>query len=183
MIRGRVTYLRPVDRSDLPLLWEWANDEATMPYLKPRWPMSLAEAREGLDRLLGSETERSFIVHITRTGQAIGRADLRRIDPRNRSAELGFSLYDAAQRGKGYGADALRVLLSSAFDRLHLHRVELNVNEDNQRAQRLYRRLGFVVEGLVRDDDFAGGRYRHSYLMGLLEDEFRRNDGREGERG
>ncbi len=174
MIRGRITYLRPVSRADLPLLWRWANDETMLPYLRPRWPVSLGEASEDLERLLGSETERTFIVHVARTGMAIGRADLRRIDRRNASAELGFSLYEASQWGKGYGGDALRAVLRAAFDRFHLHRVELNVNVDNLRAQNLYRQVGFVAEGVVREEDFTGGKYRDSYLMGLLDRDFRR---------
>ena len=75
-------------------------------------------------------------------------------------------------RGKGYGAEAIRLLLGYAFDRINLNKVELEVYEYNERAYRLYLRLGFVEEGRRRARVYRNGRYYESIQMGILRDEF-----------
>jgi RimJ/RimL family protein N-acetyltransferase len=74
--------------------------------------------------------------------------------------------------GKGYGTDALRVLLRYAFDELNLHRVSLSVLEGNERAMRSYQKCGFRYEGRQRQVWAYDGRRWDEIYMGLLRDEW-----------
>src|SRR5262249_25879206 len=69
--------------------------------------------------------------------------------------------------------DAIRTLLRFAFDELNLHRVVLDVDERNERAIAAYKKCGFVEEGRLRDDRYAGGRYWATVVMGVMAEEFR----------
>jgi RimJ/RimL family protein N-acetyltransferase len=72
---------------------------------------------------------------------------------------------------KGYGTFAVTHLLNYAFRDLNLNRVYLYVFENNERAIRLYRKVGFVREGLMRQSEYINGTYISLIVMGLLRDE------------
>ncbi|HQE20210.1 MAG TPA: GNAT family protein, partial [Aggregatilineales bacterium] len=74
---------------------------------------------------------------------------------------------------RGYGSDAVCVLLRFGFDELNLHRIELGVFDSNQRGIRAYEKAGFVEEGRRREVLWREGRYHDMILMSILEDEWR----------
>ncbi|HEY3316021.1 MAG TPA: GNAT family protein [Bacillota bacterium] len=172
MIRGRLTYLRPVERKDRDLILKWINDEEVMPYITAHLPYSEAFEEAWIERVSRSEADRVFVIN-TAEGTPIGTIGLHGINHHDLSAELGVSIFEKSHWGRGYGPDAIVSLLRFVFDEMNFHRVQLFVHEDNQRAKRAYEKCGFVQEGLLRAKHFRGGRYTNSYLMGLLASEFR----------
>ncbi len=80
---------------------------------------------------------------------------------------------EAGDRGRGLGTDALRAILSFAFGSLRLERVWLDVYDFNPGARRVYERVGFVHEGVLRHAVFRGGRFVDVHRMAILADEWR----------
>ena len=78
-----------------------------------------------------------------------------------------------AEKGRGFGHDAMRLVKKAAFGRFNIHRLWFDVFEDNARGIHLYRSEGFVSEGLHRDCLFANGRYRSQYIMSMLSHEYK----------
>lgn len=74
--------------------------------------------------------------------------------------------------GKGYGTDAMRVLLAYAFTELNLFRVTLGVHAYNPRAIRSYEKAGFKIEGVMRGETFREGRRTDGLYMGILREEW-----------
>ncbi len=89
---------------------------------------------------------------------------------------VGIAIGNRADWGKGFGTDAMRVLLRFAFTELNLHRVSLSVFEYNPRAARVYEKLGFEVEGRQRQRLHRDGRWWDSIFMGLLREEWERRN-------
>ncbi|KAL4805659.1 putative GNAT family acetyltransferase [Aspergillus unguis] len=89
----------------------------------------------------------------------------------NRTHELGITIARPYQ-DKGYGTEAISWMLDWAFSTAGLHRVELTVYEWNERAQRVYQRLGFVSEGRRRECLWKGGRWWDCIHMGILAHEW-----------
>lgn len=89
----------------------------------------------------------------------------------NRHVYIGCDLH-ADFRGKGYALVAYRLFLRFLFEECGMNKVSLEVLEHNQRARRLYRRLGFVLEGTKRQDVWRGDRYLDSLLFSMLKSEF-----------
>ncbi|SNS58187.1 MULTISPECIES: GNAT family N-acetyltransferase [unclassified Azospirillum] len=101
-------------------------------------------------------------------GVLVGSADLLRQTGRRRHcAILGMGVHDDHQ-GKGIGAALLDALLEAADRWLDIGRVELTVFADNEPALRLYRRFGFVEEGLYRAHAFRDGAYVDAIAMARL---------------
>ncbi|PSK58590.1 hypothetical protein B9Z65_6605 [Elsinoe australis] len=90
----------------------------------------------------------------------------------HRFTGLGIKLLPE-HRGKGYGSEAITWILGWAFDRLGLHRVQLDAFEWNEGARKLYERLGFTLEGRSRELLFHEGKFWDEYHFSMLESEYR----------
>jgi RimJ/RimL family protein N-acetyltransferase len=101
---------------------------------------------------------------IEHEGRFIGTARLHRLDPAARSAWYAIGLYDPSAWGCGLGTEATILVLSFAFQQLHLRDVFLRVLEYNHRAIAAYRKAGFLAERLERDS-LAVGDERYSDVV------------------
>jgi RimJ/RimL family protein N-acetyltransferase len=105
-------------------------------------------------------------------GAFIGWCGLTRWNPDYRSASLGYCLSDAAW-GHGYATEAARALLRWAFDTLDLNRVQAETDTRNLASARVLEKVGFVREGMLREDCIVNGEVSDSWVFGLLRREWR----------
>jgi RimJ/RimL family protein N-acetyltransferase len=117
--------------------------------------------------------DEAFFVIADATDTAVGHVALYRLDPVNRSAEFGI-LVGAKAWGRGIGTSATRFMIEHGFDKLGLRRIYLDVLDTNARARSIYEKLGFVVEGRLRQDQFKNAAFVDVLVMGLFPDEYRR---------
>lgn len=101
------------------------------------------------------------------TGATIGDTALLEIDLANESAGFRIAL-TGGSLGRGYGAEATRLVLDHAFGAVGVHRVHLEVFTFNERAIRCYRRCGFVPEGRQREALVWDGARHDVLVMGVL---------------
>lgn len=122
---------------------------------------------------LKESCEERFIVE-TAEGKLIGSSLLLEMDRQNRNAKAAIAIWDPADWGKGYGTAALLLLLKHAFEELKLHRISLHngVFEFNERAIALYKKCGFRIEGIRRQEYFHQGRWWDVVEMAILEDDY-----------
>jgi RimJ/RimL family protein N-acetyltransferase len=118
------------------------------------------------------EDRASFVIADPASDAARGEIVLMDIDELNRCADLRISLFYEDDFGRGYGTEALRLVLDYAFNTLKLHRVGLDVFDYNARAIHVYEKLGFRREGVLRDALYYDGAFHDSVLMSILEDEW-----------
>ena len=105
-------------------------------------------------------------------GEVAGVCSLHGINLAHGYARLGYWLADH-HVGKGTMGLALRLLLAYAFDELGLHRLELGCAPENVRSCKVAERLGFRLEGELRDAQFLNGRFWNMRCYGLLADEWK----------
>jgi RimJ/RimL family protein N-acetyltransferase len=102
----------------------------------------------------------------------IGHCALFHLDAVAQTAEMGITIGDKGYWGKGYGRDAIALLLGYGFRLLNLQRIWLKVHAGNERAIRAYRACGFVQEGRFRRHVWSNGSYDDVLLMGVLREEW-----------
>jgi len=172
---GKQIYLRPLERSDAPVIVPWFNDievtRTTLQYL----PLNLRFEEQFIEKLYQSDQQIVLGIAITEDDRLIGVTGFHQIDQRTRQASFGITLGVKAEWGKGYGTEATGLLVRYAFETLNLNRVWLHVFEDNARGLRSYEKVGFKREGLLRQDNFREGRYGNTVVMGLLREEWAGN--------
>lgn len=101
-------------------------------------------------------------------GHLIGEIKLHSVNARDRRASMAIAIYDPQQLGKGFGSEAIRLLLHHAFTELDLHRISMRVLAFNERAIRAYQKCGFKVEGRERETAFVDGMWHDDLMMGIL---------------
>ena len=105
----------------------------------------------------------------------LGNCDLRNIDYIHRKAEVGIVIGEESNRSKGYGTDALKLLLDYGFNYLNLNNIMLNVRSFNKRVIACYKKVGFKECGRRRKCFFLNGKYYDNIQMDILADEFKTN--------
>ena len=92
-------------------------------------------------------------------------------DKAHRRAELGIAIGEKGDWGRGYGTDAIRVILRFAFEVLKLRRIELITDADNERGIRAYEKCGFVCEGVLRAKRLRYGKPLDMLIMAVLSED------------
>jgi RimJ/RimL family protein N-acetyltransferase len=101
----------------------------------------------------------------------LGHVHIGNIQTAMRSADIGLAIGLPADRGQGYGPEALRLAVQFCWRELNLQRVALTVLASNPWAQHVYEKAGFQVEGRLRRATYVDGRYHDVIVMGLLRPE------------
>jgi RimJ/RimL family protein N-acetyltransferase len=169
---GPTIYLRPLETDDARLLAGWLNDPEVNRTLRSYRPVTVTAEEDFLRRVADSPTDLVLGIMVRSSEQLIGVCGLNEVDLRNRHAALGLLVGDKASWGQGHGTEATRLLLRHAFETWNLNRVWLHVYEFNERALRIYQKVGFRIEGRLRQETFRAGRYWDTLVMGLLREEW-----------
>jgi RimJ/RimL family protein N-acetyltransferase len=174
MLRGERAVLRPIQRADLPRLWELLEDLEVKIRSEtgPVAPVSLARYQARFHQEAAEPPTDQTWFAVEADGELIGQGGLYRIDHFNRRCELGIAL-GRVFWGKGLGQDAVRTLVDYAFTHLNLHRVALQVLADDARAVGAYRKVGFVEEGRLRQQAWVGGRFEDELLMAVVREDWK----------
>lgn len=164
-------YLRALELSDADHIHKWHNDRDLYELLGGPFHFVSKHAVEAwLDRktaYTAPADEVSLAICITASDKHIGNIYLRQISMIAQHAEMQILIGDTKERGKGYGASALRQLLSYAFYDIGLNRVYLYVLAGNDAAIRSYEKAGFSIEGTLRQHIMKHGCLKDVHLMGL----------------
>lgn len=172
-LEGKSIYLSPHDLADIDVYLKWFNDPEVKQTLLVRHAVT-RQAEEEFLRKAGKPPHFNFFaIHLQSNNQLIGTCDLKVVDWPSRVGSLGIAIGEKSKWSKGYGTEAVALLLKYGFTALNLHRVQLEVFADNSRGIRCYEKCGFTHEGRRREADFFEGKYRDVLMMGMLEEEWR----------
>ncbi|WP_256757579.1 GNAT family N-acetyltransferase [Cohnella sp. WQ 127256] len=175
-LQGTHIMLREYRQDDLPWIREWVNDPEIVQHLSDifLYPHALEATEAYLDAMLeGNSDSRGFVIADLSTEAYIGQVNLDSIDWKNRVARVGIVIGSSEQMGRGYGTEAMKLLISFAFLEMNLNRIELEVYDFNERAIRSYLACGFVQEGRLRERQYKKGRYWDVIQMGILKSDWK----------
>lgn len=172
-IVGQKVYLRPLEVDDIDNFVTWLNDEEVNKYLIRTMPLNRVREKEFLEGLYKDNHEIILGIALKANDELIGVIGLHKISLPFRNAEMGIIIGDKSRWSKGYGSEAVRLMLKYGFDQLNLHRVYLTVLDFNLRAIRVYEKSGFKMEGTFREHVYRHGKYCDVLIMGILRDEWR----------
>lgn len=119
------------------------------------------------------DDDRYFFLMIAPDGKIIGESVINEVDWELRRANFRICIYQKTERRKGIGTWATEVTRDFAFEKLHLHRLELDVYSFNPSAEKVYLKAGFKIEGVLRDAVRDGKEYADDILMSMLEEEWK----------
>jgi len=165
-IQGERLYLSPMNKDDVEIFTKWLNDKETTKYL-PHYHqvITLAAEQEWLDKPVSNGQHYAMV---TNDDVLIGSIGLMEINHMNRTATLGLFIGDKEQRGKGYGTEAIRLLIEYGFNTLNLQNIMLTVQTDNEQGIACYKKVGFKEFGRRSKCNFRDGKYIDLIYMEIL---------------
>ena len=174
-ISGAKIYLRPLQRTDLNERYlRWLNDSEVTKYLETGiFPTTADDLEKFYNQVTGSSSEVMFAIADRKSHQHIGNVKLGPINWVHRRTMFGILIGERTHWGQGIGEEVTRLMVEYAFYRLNLHRVGLVVFEEHEPAVRCYKKVGFAVEGCLREQMFQEGKYKNHLWMGLLRSEYK----------
>lgn len=170
---GEKVYLSPISVNDAEKFVTWMNDFNVTDYITRSDKVLTLEYE---NQWLNEETKKSgYLMSIVcvDNDEVIGNISLNEINFVHRYAVLGIMIGENKNRSKGYGAEAIGLLLDFAFNYLNLNSVSLTLLDCNERAKRCYENVGFKECGRIRQSRFINGKYYDSIIMDLLASEFK----------
>jgi diamine N-acetyltransferase len=171
VIEGERVLLRRMGRQDVEDVVRMRGEPEVQAQLFSEQPPTLEEHRRWLAGMEARGDRHEFMIVDRTSGRSVGTIGLSHIDRTHRRAEYGILLGEPGARGKGLAAEASRLLLDYAFRTLGLVRVYLHVFPDNEAAVRLYERVGFAREGLLRRHVSKRGRFHDVVVMAAVRDD------------
>ena len=145
---------------DLPTLVKWRNDDEVSKYLRPGY-RTLQEVQAWYRGYFASDGNRLFAIRADDV--LVGYCTIEAIERANNKCEVGIVIGEKEYRRRGIGTAVVRELLRRAFAELSMHRVEAIIQGDNVASIRCFSRLGFHLDGRLRD-----AKCRHGHYVDLL---------------
>ena len=167
MLIGEKVCLGPMLQPDGAMIFNWLNTVSLMHLNGNYVPVSQRSFDEWFGGI-GKDFSR-VVFSIRKQGNLafLGYIQLTETHPVFRSAVVGLTIGDPANRGKGYGQEALMLCIGFCWNELNLQRLSLMIVGENELALRAYKKAGFE-EGVLKRAIFTNGVYRDATIIGLL---------------
>jgi RimJ/RimL family protein N-acetyltransferase len=179
LFEGKLICLAPIDHEKDPEVESrWTHDLTLSRALsrRPAMPLSVAQMKKKYEAIEKEVTESKNLFHFTirskEDGRLLGFVRIEGIEWTHGVASMKIAIGDPAERGKGYGSEALQVILRFAFSELNLYRLSAVVTEDNPAALKFFLSFNFLEEVRRRKALLRDGQTWDSIHLGLLRDEW-----------
>lgn len=179
LFEGQDVRFGPIDYDRDPEIeskWTHSAEFMRLYEIEPAWPLSVAIVKKRYEKLEKKmEEDRNFYHFMIRAkadDRLIGKAEIRHIEWTNSNGQIRIGIGSAEDRCKGYGSQALKMLIRFGFAELNLFRLSAYVPEYNEGAIALLKKYGFVEEVRRRQALEREGRRWDLLVFGLLKDEW-----------
>ncbi len=169
-LKGEIIYLRALEPKDLDFLYELENDEniweiseTVTPYSKLVLKNYLKNSQQDI-----YQVKQLRLAICNKQHTIVGLIDLFDFNPTHKRAGVGIIIKEESSRGKGYGTEALKLLINYAFTHLQLHQIYANIMAHNTPSIKLFTKLGFKEVGVKKEWRFVNGTYKDEILYQLI---------------
>lgn len=174
MYSGKLVKLRAYKEEDIEKAVEFINDEEVKKFLDSNIPFPMTKWQEEewvRSRKANADFTYDFAIEDLETGKYIGGCSINECDVKNRTCTIGIMIGDKEYWSKGYGSDALKVLIKFIFEEVNMNKIKLKVFSFNTRAIACYKKVGFKEEGILKKELYRNGKYHDEILMAIFKSE------------
>ncbi len=173
-IVGQKVSLREMEKADVAYKVKWFNDPDVNKTLLMEEKLDLEKSLDWFERSRSDASRHDFVIESAQ-GRPIGIIALVHISDVHKTAECFCAIGDKACWGKGIGTEAHLLLIDWGFRNLGLHKIWADIRAENAAIIKVTEKLGFKVEGTLREERYIGGKRVDVVRIGLLRDEFYRS--------
>ncbi|MBT8394680.1 MAG: GNAT family N-acetyltransferase [Flavobacteriaceae bacterium] len=165
-LKGKKIYLRALEPDDLEFVHEIENNESFWEISNTETPYSRYLIKQYIEESHKDiyQVKQLRLVISNYNDEPIGLIDIFDFDFKNKRAGIGILIENSEDRNRGYGGEALQLLMDYCFSHLNLHQLYCNITEGNDASMNLFSKLGFKEVGLKKDWNLVDGNYKNEYL-------------------
>jgi hypothetical protein len=176
MLKGKITGLAAIEREDLKQLLDWRNNSEFRKYFREYRELNMTMQEQWFNEsVIKDHSTIMFSIRRLSDNQLLGCCGLVYIDWVHRHAEV--SLYVGYKNtyidNEGLAEDACTNLLHYAFKELCLNKIWTEIYAFDYKKTELYKKMGFIQDGILRQDCFYNGRWWDSVILSILASEFK----------
>ncbi len=166
-LKGKHIYLRALEPEDLNFVHKVENDTSLWHLSDTQAPYSRFLIKQYLQNAKQDifEAKQLRLAICKNDDHTIGFIDVFDFNIMNKRAGIGILIQNETDRFKGYGKEALQLLINYCFKTLHLHQVYANISENNEASLKLFESNGFEKIGLKKDWSYNGQSFSNEYLL------------------
>ena len=168
IVGGRV-YLSPISTEDAMQYVEWLSDFETAKYVGQYTRIHTMANEFAWINGTGNSNEYNFAIIEKESDKLLGNIGLVNIKNINRTAEMGVFIGDKEYLSKGYGSEAIMLILDYGFNFLNLNNIMLKAFSFNERAIKAYEKCGFKIFGIWKEAVYFNGEYVDDVYMNILD--------------
>jgi RimJ/RimL family protein N-acetyltransferase len=179
LFEGKLIHLGPINHEKDPEVESrWTHDLSLLRTLwrRPAMPLSTTQVKKKYEAIEKEVEESKQLFHFTIRNKdddrLLGFVRVEGIEWTHGTGSLKLAIGDQAERGKGYGSEAMQLILYFAFTELNLYRLSAIVGEDNPGGLKFFQKFGFIEEVRRRKALMRDGETWDSIHLGLLRDEW-----------
>ena len=169
---GEKVYLKLLEEKDLEKRAEWINDPVLEDTLNYDLPTSLSKTQAWFNKIVLDSSRREFSIFTKEDDRYIGFCGLINIEVPVMKAELHCVIGEKDYQHGGYGTEAYRLLQDYGFEELGLNRIYGYQLENNNAAHRVVEKLGWVREGLLRNEVFSHGKVKNCFVVSIIREDW-----------
>lgn len=169
-IKGDRLYLSPMNVNDAETYTRWLNDKYVVENIGGY--AKVLTVQEEKEWLIKNSNDYNFAIVLNDKDRLIGNISLMDVDLINQTAELGIFIGEQDDRNKGYGKEAIKLILDYGFNTLNLNNIMLKVYSFNEKAIKTYKKVGFKTFGVRRECRYRDGLVYDTVYMDILKKEF-----------
>ncbi|RPE00904.1 N-acetyltransferase [Aureibaculum marinum] len=169
-LTGNNVYLRALEPEDLEFLYAVENDLSFWEVSSTETPYSKHVLRLYLENAhldIYEAKQLRLVIAESKSQKPIGLIDLFDYNPKHKRAGVGILLIEGEQQ-KGYGSEALKLLIEYSFRHLNIHQLFANITMDNEKSLNLFKKHNFIEVGVKKDWIFIEGKYKDEGLFQLI---------------
>lgn len=160
---------------DLDTFCKWFNNPELRKFLLQPYPTTKLQEKELLEKIIKDKDSVVLSIIVKKNKKLIGTVGLHKINKIYRSAIFGIVIGDFENLSRGYGTEAMEIIIEYGFNVLNLHRIDLMAHDFNRRAIDAYKKVGFIEEGRKRESFYLDGKYHDTILMAILKTDWLKN--------
>ncbi len=167
-LTGRLIFLRALEPEDLEFVHSVENNESVWELSNTNTPYSrflIKQYLKSSHRDVYEVKQLRLAICNKETNDVIGLIDLFDCDFKNKRAGIGIIINNPQHRKKGFGKEALQLLIDYSKNHLDLHQLFCNISEENEQSLKLFKNEHFEIIGLKKDWNFINGQYKNEYSL------------------
>lgn len=167
----RVNFCK-ITKNDLSTLQKWRNSSEIWLYNTQYVLLNMVNQQQWYEQIMQKKSDRIMFMVTNKLGKPIGVCGLIHIDLKDKIASIAIIIGEKEYQNKGFGTEILQMLVDYGFNQVRIHRIEAEVFAYNQASTKLFEKMNFKQEVILRDSLWRNGKWWDILILSILQNEY-----------